>query len=131
MAGTQTGSLQPKARTPHGTLFTWIVTILVCAYVAWTGVSLYRSTSAFLDLYSSLNAELPGSTWFVIHHYRWFFPSLFGSALSLLITKEFFVHRKWISLTITLATAVVVGVAGSGIVMALYAPVHHLGENLK
>lgn len=128
MAGTQTGSLQPRAGAPHGSVSTWIVTILVCAYVAWTGVSLYRSTAAFSAMYDSMDGELQGATWFVIHHYRWFFPSLFGSALSLLITKEFFVRRKWISLTITLATAIVIGAAGDGIVMALYAPVNHLGE---
>ena len=131
MTSSQTSCFQPLESAPRGTLFTWIMTIMVCAYIAWTGVSLYRSTAAFSAMYDSMDVQLQGSTWFVIHHYRWVFPSLFGSALSLLITKEVFVRRKWISLTITLATAIAIGAAGDGIVMALYAPVNHLGEKLR
>jgi hypothetical protein len=131
MADPQTGSVELHASGRPETLSTWIVTILAFAYVAWTGFSLYRSTAAFSNLYNSLDVELWGPTWFLIRNYHWFYPSLFGGASALVITKQFFVREKWISLMITLTVAVVVGFIGSGIVWALYRPVNDLVEKLK
>jgi hypothetical protein len=120
MATGANGLDKSDGRVRPGSVFTWSATILACAYLAWIAFSLYRSTIAFSDLYARLNAKLHGASWFVIHNYHWFYPSFFGSAAALLITKEFFVPRKWVSLTITLGVTVAVDVISRGIVRALY-----------
>jgi hypothetical protein len=75
-------------------------------------------------LYDSLNAPLPGPTWFVIQYYHGLYPSVFGGASALLITKQGFVRDKWIDLGVTLAAALVFGVVVSaGILRALYLPI--------
>src|SRR5258708_5180441 len=122
MATTEAGFPKPKEIERSEIVSTWIVAILACSYFAWTAVSLYRSTAAFSDLYISLNSPLKGSTWFVIHNYRWFYPCLFGSAAALIITKQFFVRRRWASIAVSLAAVVVLQVISGGIVSALYRP---------
>jgi len=128
---TQPSSLKPSAGDGLKTWTTWIATILACAYLGWTGFSLYRATAAFSDLYDSMNAELRGLTWFVFHAYRWLYPSLFGGASALVITKQFFVRKIWISLTITLVVAVVFGIVGEGIARSLYGPIWGYPQKLR
>ena len=131
MATTQTGFNKPNENDRSGRVFTWTATILACAYLAWTAFSLYRTTAAFSDMYASMNLNLHGASWFVIHHYRWFYPSLFGGVAAALITKQFFIRAKWVSLTITLAATGVLEIAIRGIVWALYRPVREFAEKLK
>jgi hypothetical protein len=128
---TQTSSLKPGASDGLKTWTTWIVTILACAYLGWTGFSLYRATAAFSDLYDSMNTEMRGLTLFVFHAYRWLYPSLFGGASAFLITKQFFVRKMWISLTITFVAAVVLGIVGDGIARSLYGPIWDFPQKLK
>jgi hypothetical protein len=131
MATSAGGPDQSNGSERPGSVLTWTVTILACAYFAWIAFSLYHSTAAFSNLYVSLNAKLHGASWFVIHHYHWFYPSFFGGAAALLITKQFFVRRKWISLTITLGVTVAVDVISNGIVRELYRPVLDFTEKLN
>jgi hypothetical protein len=115
----------------QGSVFTWTVTILACVYFAWIGASLYYSTSVFKDMFVSMGVELHGLTLIVIAGYRCSYPILFGGAATVVIAKQFFVREKWVSLTITLAAAVVVDVISSGIVRALYSPLVDLMEKVN
>jgi hypothetical protein len=108
----------------RGTAGTWILTILACLYIAGTGIVLYYSTGRFNDLYNSLNvAEFTGRAWFVFHCYRWFYPSFFGSALALLITKEFFIRRTWMNVAITIAVSIAIWISGEVMAFTLYDPI--------
>ena len=114
----------PGHRKIRGTTSTWIVTILACLYIAGTGIVLYYSTSRFNGMYDSMNVpEFTGTAWFVFHCYRWFYPSFFGGASAFLITKEFFIRKPWMSVAITLAVSVVIGMAGERIAFTLYDPI--------
>jgi hypothetical protein len=116
--------LSEARQGPANNVFAWIVTILICLYLAWTGFSIYRSTGAFASMYSSLDAPLPWKTDFLIHHYHWLYPCLFGGAGSLVITQHFFVRSKLLNIGISLAAAAVFGmILSEQIVKSLYAPV--------
>jgi hypothetical protein len=120
-----------ESRRIRGTLLTWTLTILACVYIVGTGIALYYSTGRFLDLYSSMNVpEFTGTAWFVFHCYRWFYPSFFGGASAFLITKEFFIRRRWMSAGITLAVSVAIGMAGELLAFALYDPIKLFQERL-
>src|SRR4051812_30254512 len=107
---------QPANSPARGSVFTWIATILACAYVMGTGVMLYVSTPKFIDMYLSMGVELPLPTRLVIATYRFLYPLWFGGATVLVIAKQFSVREKWPNLSITLATVVVVGIIGNWIV---------------
>jgi hypothetical protein len=115
----------------QGSVFTWSATILACAYFAWIGTSLYHSTPVFINMFNSMGLDLHVPTLIVIAGYRWSYPILFGGAATVVIAKQFFVREKWVSLTITLAAAVVVDVISSGIVRALYRPLVDLMEKVN
>jgi type II secretory pathway component PulF len=121
-----------KADPPgRGSVFTWIATILACAYIVWMGTMLYISTPKFMDLYSSLNAELPLATRIVSATYRFGFPLFFGGTTALMIAKQFYVRGKWQSLSITLAALVLAAIIGGGIVRALYRPLFDMAEKVS
>src|SRR5215467_2313350 len=105
-----------------GTAGTWILTILACFYIAGTGIVLYYSTGQFNSMYDSMAVQMTGRAWFIFHFYRWFYPSFFGGASAFLITKEFFIRRTWMSVAITFAVSVAIGIAGEVIAFALYDP---------
>src|SRR5215472_7047895 len=107
----------------RGTAGTWILTILACFYIAGTGIVLYYSTGQFNSMYDSMAVQMTGRAWFIFHFYRWFYPSFFGGASAFLITKEFFIRRPWMSVAITLAVSVVIGMAGERIAFTLYDPI--------
>src|SRR5215467_15103423 len=106
----------------RGTAGTWILTILACFYIAGTGIVLYYSTGQFNSMYDSMAVQMTGRAWFIFHFYRWFYPSFFGGASAFLITKEFFIRRTWMSVAITFAVSVAIGIAGELIAFALYDP---------
>lgn len=56
---------------------------------------------------------------------------MFGGAAVLVVTKQFYVRRKWVNLTIMLAAAVVLDVISGGIVRALYRPLFDVMEKLN
>lgn len=123
----------PKATDNQrpGNILTWAVTVLACAYIVWSGTMLYISTPKFMDLYSSLNAELPLATRIVFATYRFGFPLFFGGSAALLIAKQFYVRGKWQSLSITLAALVMATIIAGGIVRALYHPLFEMAEKLN
>ena len=131
MATTQTGFDKPDGNERPGSAFTWIATVLACAYIVWIGTSLYRLTPIFINMFNSMGVDLRLSTKIVIAGYRFFYPLLFGGVLAVVIAKQFFVRQKWASLTVTLAAVVVVDVIGNGIVRALYQPLFDLTEKLN
>jgi hypothetical protein len=116
---------------PEARVFTWIATILACAYILWSGTMLYLSTPRFIDLYSSLGVDLPLATRIVLTVYRFAYPLLFGGATALIITKQFYVRAKWINLAITLASTLVVDIISRGTIWALYRPIFDLTEKLS
>jgi hypothetical protein len=121
-----------KAEPPgRGSVFTWIATILACAYILWSGTMLYLSTPRFIDLYSSLGVELPLATRIVIATYRFGYPLWFGGATALVIAKQFYVREKWPNLSISLMAVVMVDIAGRTAVWALYRPLFDLTEKLN
>jgi hypothetical protein len=121
-----------KAEPPgRGSVFTWIATILACAYIVWSGTMLYLSTPRFIDLYSSLGVELPLATRIVIATYRFGYPLWFGGATALVIAKQFYVREKWPNLSISLMAVVMVDIAGRTAVWALYRPLFDMTEKLN
>jgi cellulose synthase/poly-beta-1,6-N-acetylglucosamine synthase-like glycosyltransferase len=121
-----------KADPPvRGSVFTWIATILACAYILWSGTMLYLATPRFADLYSSLNAELPLPTRIVLAVYRFAYPLLFLGATALVIAKQFYVREKWVSLSITLGAVLVVEIMSRGTIWALYRPIFEMTEKLN
>lgn len=131
MATTDVGFLKPNENNRPGNILTWIATILACAYIVWMGTMLYISTPKFMDLYSSLNAELPLATRIVSATYRFGYPLFFGGTTALLIAKQFYVREKWPSLSITLAAVVMAAIIGGGIMRALYRPLFDMAEKLS
>jgi hypothetical protein len=116
---------------PEARVFTWIATILACAYILVSGTMLYLSTPTFIDMYSSMGINLPLATRIVSAVYRFAYPLLFGGATALIIAKQFYVRPKWINLGITLASALVVDIICRGTVWALYRPLFDLMEKLN
>jgi type II secretory pathway component PulF len=116
---------------PEARVFTWIATILACAYILVSGTMLYLSTPTFIDMYSSMGINLPLATRIVIAVYRFAYPLLFGGATALIIAKQFYVRAKWINLGITLASALVVDIICRGTIWALYRPIFDLTEKLN
>jgi hypothetical protein len=114
-----------------GSIFTWIVTVLACAYIAWLGASLYHSTRVFIDLYISIGVEFLLSTKLLISFYRFLYPIIFGGMAALVITKQFFVRDKWASVSVTLAATLAASLIGDAIVKALYHPLFNLMERLN
>jgi hypothetical protein len=121
-----------KADPPgDGGIFTWTATVLACAYIVWTGAMLYLATPKFIDMYSSMGVDLLLPTKVVIAFYRFAYPVLFGGAAAVVIAKQFFVRKKWVSLSITLAAVVMVDITSRGIIWALYRPLFDMMEKLN
>ncbi len=121
-----------KADPPgRGSVFTWIATILACAYIVWTGTMLYLSTPTFINMFKSMGVELQGPAWFVMQNYYWSYPILFAGPAALVLAKQFYVREKWISLSITLAAVLVVDIISRGIVWALYRPLFEFMEKVN
>ncbi|HLK06758.1 MAG TPA: hypothetical protein VKV30_02395 [Candidatus Angelobacter sp.] len=131
MATTDAGFLKATDNQRPGHIFTWTVTILACAYIGWIGVSLYYSTPIFINMYVSMGVDLSLSTKILIGFYRLMYPILFGGMAALVITKQFFVRNKWMSVSVTLAATVAVSLISEGIVRALYRPLFDMAERLS
>lgn len=120
----------PRHGKIRGTAGTWILTILACVYIAGTGIVLYYSTGQFNSMYDSMAAQMTGRAWFIFHCYRWFYPSFFGGASALLITKEFFIRRTWMNVAITLAVSTAIWISGEVMAFALYDPIKLFQDRL-
>jgi hypothetical protein len=131
MAITKAGALEPNEIERPGNILTWTVTILASVYIGWIGASLYYSTPIFINMYSSMGVDLQLSTKILIGFYRLMYPVLFGGLAALVITKQFFVRDKWISVSVTLAATVAAGLISDGIVRALYRPLFDMAEKLS
>jgi hypothetical protein len=131
MISTEISSPKRNEIDRSGNVFTWIVTILACVYIGWVGVSLYYSTPIFINMYMSMGVDLPLSTRILIGFHRAMYPILFGGVAALVITKQFFVRDKWISVSVTLAATVATSLISEGIVRALYRPLFDLAEKLN
>lgn len=115
----------------RGSAFTWIATVLACAYIVWSGTALYFSTPIFINMFKSMGVELQGPVWFVMQNYYWSYPILFAGPAALVLAKQFYVRQKWISLSITLAAVLVVDIISRGIVWALYRPLFEFMEKVN
>jgi type II secretory pathway component PulF len=114
-----------------GGVLTWPATILAFTYIVWTGTALYFSTPIFINMYVNMGVDLTLSTKILIGFYRLMYPILFGGIAALVITKQFFVRDKWISVSVTLAATLAVSLINEGIVRALYRPLFDMGEKLN
>lgn len=108
MATPEAGWYKANQIDTPGNVSTWTITLLACAYFAFAGISLYYSTGVF-NMFNSMGVELPPATKLVIATYHFSFPIVFAGAAALVIAKQFFVRQKWMSLSITLGTAFLVG----------------------
>ena len=131
MAITNAGPLTPNEIERPGSILTWTVTILACAYIGWLGASLYYSTPIFINMYTSMGVDLHLSTKILIGFYRLMYPVLFGGMAALVITKQLFVRDKWASVSVTLAATLAASLIGDAIVSALYHPLFNLMERLN
>lgn len=92
---------------------------------------LYLSTPIFINMFKSMGVELQGPAWFVMKNYYWSYPILFAGPAALVLAKQFYVRQKWISLSITLASLLVVDIISREIVSALYRPLFEFTEKLN
>jgi TRAP-type C4-dicarboxylate transport system permease small subunit len=122
---------QPEKAGRSQAILTWLLTIAVCAYIAWMGVDFYRSAGVFRAMFASMGISMPVVTLFVIGNYQWFCPLLFGGAVALVIAKQFFIQNKWQNITATFAMAVFVNLASTAMVHALYRPLFDILERLS
>ncbi|MFI5104755.1 MAG: hypothetical protein ACHP79_07520, partial [Terriglobales bacterium] len=121
MAGTA-GALATSADNRNSGSLTWAVSLFASGYFAWLGISLFRVTPIFLDLYASLSADLPLQTRLLIS-FRWLYPLLFVGAIAVVIAKQFYVRDKWRNLAITFGFVAIIEALSNAIVGALYAPI--------
>ena len=131
MASPHISPPQPAKAGSSRSILTWLVTIAACAYIAWIGITLYRSTGAFAAMFESIGMQLPAATSFVVHNYQWYYPSLFGGAVALVIAKQFFIPDKWKNLALTFASLVLADFGANGVIRALYRPLFDLTEKLS
>ena len=131
MAATEVDLKKSSKAHQTGNAFTWLATILACFYFFWAGISLFRSVSVFINMFSSMGVELPISTRLIISSYRFLFPVLFGGTAALVVMKQFFTREKWLNVSITLMCVVIVSLISDGIVRALYLPLNGLMEKLS
>ena len=125
------GAAQGKEITKPGTPLTWIISIVACLYLLWTGAMLFYSTVAFANLFASMGVELPFPTTIVIGTYRFSYPVLFGGAAVLIIVKQFTMREKWINICTTLGIVWVLDIISNGIIRALYRPMFDMVEKLS
>ena len=131
MAIMKAGDAEPNELGRPGKILTWTVTSLACVYIGWIGISLYYSTPIFINMYMSMGVDLSLSTKILVGFYRLMYPILFGGLAALIITKQFFVRDKWMSLSVTLAATVAGCLISDGIVRALYRPLFDMVEKLN
>ena len=122
---------KPEGSERKGRMATWVATVFACVYIAWTGTSLYYSTSIFIKMFTGMGLELHTPVLMLIAGYRWLYPVLFGGAAVLVVTKQYFVRENVVSLTITFVITVIVVILSGGIVRALYQPLFDLIEKLN
>ncbi len=130
MATSETALAAPKSSGRPG-LVSWLTTVAVLFYIAWSGTTLSYTTGQFAALYSGLNAKLPLATAFLFGNYRWFYPFIFGGAAVFVVAKQFFVRQKWVRLGFTAAVALSVYLVSWEVVIALYAPLYDISEKLS
>jgi hypothetical protein len=123
--------LQKADQPERGSIFTWIATVLACAYMVWGGTMLYLSTSSLIEMYKSMGVDLPLAVRIVFAVYRFAYPLLFLGATALVIAKQFYVREKWPSLGITLGAVLVVEIMSRGTLWVLYRPIFEFTEKLK
>jgi hypothetical protein len=131
MASPHFSTPPPAQRDSSQDILNWFVTILACAYIAWIGITLFQSTTAFAAMFASMGVQLSAATIFVMHNYFWYCPVLFGGAVALLIAKQFFIRDKWKNLALTFAAVVLIDFVANGIVQALYRPLFEIMEKLN
>jgi len=93
MATTEVGWHKTSQIETPGNISTWTITLLACAYFAFSGISLYYSTGVFSNMFNSIGVELPPLTRLVIATYHFSFPIVFGGAAVLVVIKQFFVRH--------------------------------------
>jgi hypothetical protein len=89
-------------------LLAWAADILAMLYFAWSYLGLSRHTRAFGAIIENLGADVPWPTAFVMAHYAWLYPAVFGGAVVLVVAKEIRIRDKRLSVLVTFLTALVV-----------------------
>jgi hypothetical protein len=89
-------------------LLAWAADILAVLYFAWSYQGLSRHTLAFGAIIANLGADVPGPTAFVMTHYAWLYPAVFGGAAVLVVAKELKIDDKRLSVVMTFLIALVV-----------------------
>jgi len=127
-----TGTDVGKTETSRpGSVLTWTLSLVACAYSLWMGAALFLSTRAFVNIYSSLGVELSFSTRTLFGFYRILYPVLFGGAATLVIAKQYFVRDRWANISVTLGTALAADFVRNMIFSSLYWPILDLMEKLS
>lgn len=131
MATTDVGFPTSTGNQGPGNVFTWIATVVACAYIVWSGTMLYLSTPIFINMFMSMGVDLPLATKILIATYRFGYPLWFGGATALVIVKQFYVREKWPNLSISLMAVVMVDIISRTAVWALYQPLFDMVEKLS
>lgn len=84
----------------------WFATVGVCLYLGWRCLQSTWRTRLFDALLQGLGQPVSGVEAFLLRHYLWIYPMLFGGAVLFLLAKEVVMTDKRLSLALTLAVAV-------------------------
>ena len=112
-------------------MIAWFASVFSFLYYIWLYATLSRQTEIIIESLPNMSVELPASTRLLILFRFWLYPLLFLGSGILLITKEFFVRDKRLSLIFTLAVAVLVLFVTNSIKDSLFLPFVALVEKLK
>lgn len=102
---------EPDMSSRRDKVLAWLATGLFCLYCVWTFVSLDHNIRGLVRLYPLMGSYLPISTRFIIASRPALYLCILGGGGIFVGIKEFLVHDKKRSLTITLITALLVVLA--------------------
>ena len=131
MAAAQTPVPKPEdPKAPHSRS-SWTSSILVSAVLAVGGSFAYYITRTFAALFDSMSLNLPWATSIIVLNYRWLYPGMVVGAVLVLIGKQFFVRSEGRRMAVTICVAALVVVFWWSFILALYAQLNHLADQLR
>jgi len=125
--------LQPESDNQReGGVLTWVATAIALIYLLWVAMSVRAVTGAYAGMFNSMGYRVGGLIGLVLRNQRWLNPCFFGSAGTLLITKQFFLRNMWVSLGANLVAVLALESVriwiDSGVQAALSAAIERLGK---
>jgi len=112
-------------------ILAWFAALCSCLYYLWAYASLHHFAKSLDGVFQGLGVDLPYPTRLVIQNQLWLFPLLFVGASVWVVLKEFMMVNKRLSLSLTLATAVLVVFTVDWIKSVFFLPLLEMMDKLK